>query len=325
DHLKNFDLNIEHLQELSKFYASEKLKKSPQDFFKRTADLIQVELNPVHGLPDGEIVDISFPSAYKTQYPGFEAEYEQYAENKIVHARYWKHEHGDRPTMVAIHGWAMGDQRINSLVFLPGYFYQLGMDVVMFELPYHGRRKPKLDGEELLFPSINVVRTNEAMAQAISDLRQIEEFLRTTGVSTIGAVGMSLGGYTAALWASLDSLSFCVPIVPMASMAEVSWEILSKEGLLTNLKSDGLTHELIKDVYQVHSPLSFKPKITPDQAMIIAGIGDDIIKPRHPKMLWEHWRYPELHWFSGGHVAQLKRSECFYKIVEFFRGLNLID
>ena len=325
DQLSDFDLDIEHLSELAGFYGSKELKKDPSIFFKHPNELVQVELRPVHGLPDGEIVDIRYPSAYKPQYPGFEEQYNQYAENKFVNARYWKHKEGNRPTMIAIHGWAMGDQRINSLVFLPGYFYQLGMDVVLFELPYHGRRKPNVAGEEFLFPSTHVVRTNEAMAQAISDLRQLEEFLRATGITTIGAAGMSLGGYTASLWASMDYLSFCIPIVPMSSMAEMCWDILSKEGVLSALKDEGLTHNLMRDIYHVHSPLSFAPKISPDRAMIIAGLGDMIVPPRQPKMLWEHWRYPDLNWFSGGHIAQLKRSEAFYKIVEFFRELELID
>ncbi|MCB0317911.1 MAG: alpha/beta hydrolase family protein [Bdellovibrionales bacterium] len=325
DQLDNLNLNIPELTEISRFYSNDVFRKNPASFFKRVDSLVQVELNPVHGLKDGEIFDIRFASSYQPQYPGFEAEYNRYEENKFVNARYWKHRDHARPTMIAIHGWAMGDQRINSLVFLPGYFYHLGMDVVLFELPYHGRRKPKVAGDEFLFPSTNVVRTNEAMAQSICDLRQIERFLRSLGANIIGAAGMSLGGYTASLWASLDYLSFCIPIVPMASMAEMCWDILSKEKKLDDLKNVGLSRELLNDVYHLHSPLSFEPKIKPDHAMIIAGLGDAIVPPRHPKMLWEHWRYPDLTWFSGGHIAQLKRSEAFYKIVDFFRKLQFID
>ena len=55
-----------------------------------------------------------------------------------------------------------------------------------------------------LFPSANLVRTNEAFGQAVFDLRALAAYLRANGAPSVGAIGMSLGGYTTALWASVD-------------------------------------------------------------------------------------------------------------------------
>jgi dienelactone hydrolase len=64
-----------------------------------------------------------------------------------------------------------------------------------------------------------VVRTNEAFGQAIWDLRGLALALRADGASAVGAMGMSLGGYTTALWSTIDpedagGIEFAVAMIP---------------------------------------------------------------------------------------------------------------
>lgn len=308
------------------YYKQVPWRDSPEQFFAPPLAPQHVELTPVHGLKDGEILDIKFPSAYRVHNASFSAEYESYKENQAVHARMWKHHDNGAPTMIAIHGWTMGDQRLNSLAFLPGLFYGLGIDVVLIELPYHGRRRPAVAKEQKipLFPSAHMVRTNETMGQVICDLRQLASYLRQNGTKEIGVAGMSLGGYLAALWASLDPLSFCIPIVPMVSMAELEWEIISRHEDFKKLKEEGIALDLLRELYHVHCPLSHSPKLAKERMLLVAGIGDQIVPPRQPKMLWDHWRRPRMLWFTGGHVAQFKRSRAFGEIINFLRELGYV-
>lgn len=298
--------------------------RRPEEFFQAPTATPVVTESVFHGLADGTVLDISFDSSYAPRNPAFLPEFNSRPENKKVHARVWRHEGSGRPTIVAIHGWTMGDQRINSLAFMPGLFYKLGFDVALIELPYHGRRKPR-DGGDLdgfLFPSMDITRTNEAMGQAISDLRNLRSYLQCRGAGPVGCIGMSLGAYVGCLWAALDELAFCVPIVPMISMAEVAWEVLTRDAQFKPVLDAGLTLDQLRGAFQFHCPLSYVPRTGKDRLLVIAGIGDRIVPPRQPRLLWDHWKRPQLLWFRGGHVAQFKRSQAFGEVLRFFSGLG---
>ena len=152
------ELDIGLISEAAQFYSKPGWLQDPASFFVAPQAVPTVREVGVHGLSDGQIIDLSFPSSYQVQKSDFENEYRGYSENLTVHARMWKHSTPAPATMVTLHGWSMGDQRLNSLAFLPGVFYQMGLDVVMLELPYHGRRTPKSQQVGSFFPSGNLPR-----------------------------------------------------------------------------------------------------------------------------------------------------------------------
>ena len=311
------DINFDHIVSAEKFYST--FAKNPDDFFIPAKAKPSVVLKPVHGLADGIITDLEFTSAYRPRNPEFVQEFMSYEENRTVHARWWRHAQLPKATIIAVHGWSMGDQRVNSLAFLPGTFFQLGYDVVLVELPFHGRRAPKKKHGEL-FPSSNMVRTNEAFGQIISDLRELRIYLETCERNVIGCMAMSLGAYAAALWGSLDPLDFMIPIVPVATLAELAWELITRDPRFESLRSQGLTLELLSSIYHVHCPLSHTAKVPPEKVLLIAGIGDSIVPSRQPKLLWDHWKRPQIYWFGGGHSAQFKKAGAMAAVVEFLKG-----
>lgn len=319
------DIKFTKVEEAAKFYSEANWPHGPQGFFVPPNAIPAVAETVVHGLQDGEILDLQFQSAYQVQFSQFAAEFENYSENKTVHVRLWRHSKPASATIVAIHGWTMGDQRINSLAFVPGIFYRQGLDVALIELPYHGRRRPTGDDKNVsFFPSTNVSRTNEAMAQTVSDLRSLKMYLDERGSKAVGAIGMSLGGDAAALWSALDDLAFCIPIVPLVSMAELAWDLLSRHHDVAALNRDGITADLLRELYWLHSPLSHTAPRQRERLMIIAGIGDQIVPPRQPKLLWDHWKRPALSWLGGGHIAQFKRAKAMEEIMGFLRRLGYI-
>lgn len=318
-------LDLQRFSEAAAFYADERWLKNPASFFVAPTSAPTVRETLIHGLKDGVVVDLEFTSSHQPMYPGYAALRDANPENQQVHVRWWRHDSGSTGTVVAIHGWTMGDQRVNSLIFLPGILYRMGLDVALVELPFHGRRSPKaVEGAPSLFPSTDVVRTNESIAQAISDCRELLLYLRNHGAKDIGVIGMSLGGYLSALWASLDRLAFCIPIVPFASMAEVGWEVLTRSPNFAELRGQGLEFEMLESVYHLHSPLTHTLKLDRERAMIIAGIGDEIVPPRQPKLLWQHWRHPAMFWFNGGHVAQVRRAQAFGEMLGFLERLGYV-
>lgn len=316
-------LDLKMLEEAAAFYGERSAWPTPSSFFRPPAGIIAPRITPIHGLADGEISDIEFESCYVPHHPSFSKVMDAIVENRTVHARHWKHTHGSHVTIVAVHGWTMGDQRANSLAFLPGLFYRLGFDIVLLELPFHGRRvTPELrEIGHSLFPSGNVVLTNEAVAQTISDLRQLRLILKALGSKEIGCIGMSLGAYVASLWATLDALSFVIPMVPLVSMSDLAWEAIVARGS-ENLS---ISPALLERIFSVHCPLSYPVKTASHKTMIVAGDGDTVIPRSHPLRLQAHFGTEEMIWFSGNHDLSGDRDVVFTAIKRFLGHLGLLE
>ncbi len=309
--------NLEQMQEALAYYAVSGWLSESRGAFVYPGTPRYWAVTPVHGLQNGVIEDIQFKSQHEAHLPCLREVVASVPENRTVHVRLWRHHKPARATMIAVHGWTMGDQRVNSLAFLPGIFFRLGLDVALIELPYHGRRRP---GHPL---AVDPLLTTDAVLQAISDLRALGLYLKHTGNSCFGVVGMSLGGYLAALWASLDWLEFCVPLVPLVSLAEVEWQLLQKRPHFEELNRMGLTYELLDHLYQFHSPLALPTQVERERLLMIAGVGDKVVPESHPQRLWEHWGKPEIHWLNGGHMTQFQQREAFRSINRFLQGLGL--
>ena len=286
----------------------------------------EVSATPVHGLKDGVIEDLVFQSSYVPLTGRVRETFDRHPENRSVHARWWRHTAGAAATLVGIHGWNMGDQRLNSLAFLPGIFYRLGLDVVLFELPFHGRRRRASSGEAgngVLFPNTDLALTNEAMFQAIADLRELHGVLSSCGANNVGAIGMSLGGYVASVWAGVAELAFCIPVVPLVSMADLAWRIVSGRPEL-GAQEAGVTADLLTAVFNPHSPLQNPLRTPVARSLIVASKLDHIVPPEHPQALWEHWGRPQITWVEEGHDALFHRSSAFRSVCDFLESHTFI-
>lgn len=230
-------------------------------------------------------------------------------ENATAHARHWTSPmDAGRPTIVVIHGWAGGNAAVSSVTFGVPYWLKHGFDVVAFTLPYHGARAPGMSGA--LFPSPNPIRTNEGFGQAIFDLRALAIYLRARGATAIGPLGMSLGGYTTALWASLDpSLAFAVAMIPAVSFSRLMWSHGERSPARRHALRAGITEELLEDAFAVHSPVARPVALPRERLAVVAGRGDRITPPDHARELAAHWGV-DIEWFDGGHLAQLGRGDA---------------
>lgn len=271
-------------------------------------------LTPIHGFPEGAVLDLEFPSHFPQNGWPHDSGYISTEENTTSFVRLWEHREAAvaRMTIVAVHGWTMGDQRVNSLAFLPGLLFSLGCNVALVELPFHGRRRPQGIPEELpLFPSADPVRTCLAMAHALYDLRILREFLTRRGHSRISCVGMSLGAYVGALWASLDKLERAAFLVPLVSMGDMAFELLSKQGI------DSLSRDFLIDLFRDHSPLERQPATPQESIMVVAGTDDHLVPRSQISQLETCWPRVTVVWAGGGHGAATNRHEAFDRITEF--------
>ena len=268
----------------------------------------------VHGFPEGGVFDLHFSSHFPMSGWSHDPGYSSIEENTTSYVRLWEHKAKDpnRLTIVAIHGWTMGDQRVNSLAFLPGLFFSLGCNVALVELPFHGRRRPIGLPEDLpLFPSADPVRTCVAMAHALYDLRRLRRYLADVGHTRVACVGMSLGAYVGALWASLDRLDRAAFLVPLVSMSEMARDLFARSGL------GSLSDEFLDDLFRDHSPLTREPATQPESIIVIGGEGDHLVPKTQIALLQKHWPDVRVEWAKGGHGAAANRSAVFDKISSF--------
>lgn len=278
---------------------------------------------PVHGFPFGSVVDLAFPSQFPPSSWCHEPSYLEATENATSYVRLWEHndDHGERPTIVAIHGWTMGDQRVNSLAFMPGLFYSLGCNVALVELPFHGRRRPlSIPEHRPLFPDVDPVRTAIAMGHALFDLRVLRLFLEERGHRRVSCVGMSLGAYIGALWGSLDTLHRCVLLVPLVSMGDMAAELVRRRFGEGSKESEDLSGEFLRGLFADHYPLKGQPCTPQEQVMVIRGKGDQLVSRGQIALLRREWPRAKYLWSDGGHGAGMKRGETFSRMTEFLLG-----
>ncbi len=269
----------------------------------------------------GAIVDLTWPSAHVPLVHDYREEFAGHAENLAAYARWWRSPR-PRTTIVLLHGWGGGQWFLESRAFPIEYFRKLGLDVLLFQLPFHGLRAPRGTRSGQLFPSPHVVRTNEAFAQAISDLRALHTWLLDQDVPAIGLSGMSLGGYTTALYASLvPDVAFAAPMIPAVSISDLMWRHGDASAARKRAVAAGVTEALLAAVFRVHAPLERRPLLERRRRFIIAGRGDRITPPDQAERLWKHWEQPGIHWFPGGHLAQVGRGDAFRAMGRWLRGL----
>ncbi len=265
---------------------------------------------------------LTWTSGYRPFLPAYRDEHHRWVENHTAHARRYTHAdthaeaRGPRPALVLIHGWGGGAWWLEERAFAIGYWVARGFDVVAFQLPFHGERAPGGVGRGprsgALFPSANVMRTNEAFGQAIWDLRGLALALRADGAPAVGAMGMSLGGYTTALWSTIDpALDFAVAMIPAVDLSDLMWRHGDDSPARRRAAAAGVSSTLLAEVFAVHAPTTRPCLVPPAHRMIVAGLGDRITPPDQAERLHAHWDQCAIHWFPGGHLAQIGRGDAF--------------
>jgi len=194
-----------------------------------------------------------------------------------------------------------------------------GYDVAFFTLPFHGMRANPARRGPPEFPGADPRFSNEGFRQIIFDLRNFIAWLHEQGHPQVGVMGMSLGGYTAALLATVqEQLSFCVPVIPLASLADFARE---QGELSTAPEAEAEEHALLERIYRVVSPVHRKSLIAPSRTLVVAAKADRITPVAHARKLAAHFGAPLVSW-HGGHLLQLGRNAAFRRVETLLRELR---
>ena len=276
---------------------------------------------------DGIVEDIRFESPFVPIHPELRASWQRQSANRVAHARYWRHGGDPRPTIVLIHGYYADAYWFNERYFDLRRIYEMGCDVALFTLPFHGPRRGRgsfFSGHQFFAGGLS--RINEAFAQAVMDFRVLLTHLLERGAPRVGVTGISLGGYTTALLAAVEPrLAFAIPNVPVVSLPDLTleWTPIGT-AVRTGMRLCRTSLSDVRWITAGHCPLSYDPVLPPERLMIIGGVGDRLAPPKHARLLWEHWGRPRIHWFPGSHLFHVRRDRYLDEIESFFASIGFL-
>ena len=268
----------------------------------------------------GRLCDLRWASRYEAFLPEMRERYESKIENREAGARLSLHAE-PRPVAILIHGYMGGQYGVEERMWPVRWLYRIGLDLAVFVLPFHGVRAIRDRAGPPPFPGSDPRLSNEGFRQAMGDLRDLVAWLRERGHPEIGLMGMSLGGYTASLAATLESeLAFVTPVIPLTSLADFA---RAQGRLGSNEQEASVEHALLDEVHRVVSPLHRKPVVEARRMLIVAAEADRITPLAHARRLAAHFDAPLETW-PGGHLLQLGRGEKFRRIGRFLNELGVI-
>jgi hypothetical protein len=171
-------------------------------------------------------------------------------------------------------------------------------------MPLHGpRRVGRRGGDGYL--SGDFLDTIHAQTQAVWDIRRLIAWLRAEGAPRLGVQGVSLGGYTTALLASLeDDLECVIAGIPAVDFLRL-FRSHAPAALLSIASAMGIRFDRIEQLLRVISPLAHTPRVPRPKRYLYAGVADRLAPPDHALDLWHHWDHPRCEWYQGGHVSFL--------------------
>lgn len=253
---------------------------------------------------------LSFDSAYEPYRaePGRDR-WLSYVPNRTAHAWVLEHRGRPRPWLLCIPGYRMGSPRIDFRGLSSDWLYtRWGLNVAIPVLPFHGPRAiARRSGDGFL--TGDPLDTVHAVAQAVWDIRRILSWLRSRHAPGIGLYGVSLGGYLAALIASVEADLGCViagiPVVDFSHLAHCHLP----PPVLWVAERLGLVSDEIEQLMRVISPLALAPRLPRERRFLFAGLADRLVPPDHVRKLWRHWGCPRLEWYAGGHLSFLWATE----------------
>ena len=312
----------EHLR----FYSELAQAQDPVLSFPAPTDVPRVSSRPANPVAEwmakGRVHNIRFNSSFEAVNPAVRDQCRGYVRNNVVRAQHWVHDDGPHPTLCVIHGFMGSPYLFNGLFFSLPWFYRSGYDVLLYTLPFHGQRAER--GSPFSgygYFANGFAGFAEAMAQAVHDFRSVIDYLEFTGVDRIALTGMSLGGYTSALIASVDDrIQAVIPNVPVVTPDRTvdEWFPANYVVRLRSLIA-GTEDESTRAATMYSSPLNYPPLVPKDRRLIITGLGDRLAPPEQSELLWEHWDRCAFHWFPGNHILHVSQPDYLRRMTRFMR------
>jgi dienelactone hydrolase len=204
-----------------------------------------------------------------------------------------------KPTLVLLHGWNAQTAYRTLFPHLARRLTKRGVNVAMFELPYHSRRKPRGRQAAHNFLSGDLVHVAQAAHQAMADARALIAWLKEQGCPRIGLWGISLGAWLSGMLVCVESrVDFAVLMTPVARMDRLIAEVDFCAPIRRSLGDARVRLDSLNLATR-------RPKVTPDNILVVASEHDLFAPIATIEELCEAWGGPELWRPRHGHISVL--------------------
>lgn len=205
-----------------------------------------------------------------------------------------------KPTVVLIHGWNGENGARFLFPLIARRLNGADVNAIMFELPFHGSRKPPGNKAAVDFISCDLERMINATRQSIADTRSLVGWLKAQGCPWIGIWGFSLGAWIGGLVACADSrISSAVLLTPITRIDSAIETLPFCEPIRAGL-STGDCLQLEELNLKSHTP-----KIPPNRILIVKGEYDLFAAGEAVEELWLAWGKPHIKRYRAGHISIL--------------------
>ena len=289
------------------FYFDQGYVDNPAAFFDFPAAVpawTVIARKPYH---DGEYQLIRYESGYRTKNPLVRDKYQAFTANQNGYLVRWTHGDANRKTILCHHGYMLGEPRQARRMFKVRHLFSRGLDVALFIAPFHWKRGagPLLKRGIYLQPD-DAVMTCECVGQNMYDLYGAFQILSELGAADVGLIGASLGGYNTALFICLtDRAAFGAMMVPAVNFSRP----LGPDSARHRFPVDERLRQKIQRVWELHSPMNFKPRIPVEKILVVASKNDRICPFDYVQALCDQWRLTNTYFLNGGHWLIFNRPE----------------
>jgi alpha/beta superfamily hydrolase len=163
-----------------------------------------------------------------------------------------------------------------------------------------------------------MIRTLEAIRQAVIDTRAVINWLDAQTDTPTGIMGISLGAFiTYLLLCADDRPTFAIPIMGHGELVHGADDAALLKSVRRDIQAQGLNLDDSPNLTRPLTALNMRPRISAKRILPINGIYDMIVSPQRAAALFEAWQIPKVVWLPGGHFSILSMPKMRQAIMEF--------
>ena len=239
-----------------------------------------------------------------------------FPENQTARARIFLGKQGFRaPTVIFLH--ALMSAHDAGYCRIAARLNRHGWNAALMHLPYHYSRVPRGHFNGALAITANLPQNGETLRQAVTEVRQLMQYLRRNGCPDFGLIGTSFGGWVGALVSFLErEFRFVALLQPIADIEHAIWESPASSMIRKTLRAAGIRPGASRRHAHLTSPMDGCPAVDGKRVLIIGGTDDAITPPSVLKGLAQVWPGSRFTLVEQGHFGYAAMREALRRIEE---------
>jgi pimeloyl-ACP methyl ester carboxylesterase len=237
-----------------------------------------------------------------------------FSENDMFRARVFLSSQGwSAPAVILLH--ALMSASDFGYQHIARRFNQVGWNAVLVHLPFHYTRIPPGYLNGALALTSELIRNAETIRQAVMEIRQLLELLRTHGADRFGLISTSYGGWIGSVLLSLEEdFEFAALLQPLVDIEEAIWNSPAALAIRSRLRRHLIEPGISRQHAHLSCPFAQKPLVDPNRIHLLAGEFDQIVPVKTLQRFAETWNVPNLEIVPQGHFGYVAMNRVLRRL-----------